>query len=596
MQKLLLVIVALIFSLSAVLSQKTISITDLGYEQGSRRNVVPFVNEAIKQCATDESVTIIFPKGRYDFWQDFSSRSRFSVGIDMDSLTNVTVDGAGSEFIFHGNMQVVRMNNCENIELKNFSVDWDQPFMYQGQYLNVTDDYIELTFDDEYRYVIENERFFLTGEGWKATPTGYFDLFDRDTKEIIYKTHDANNNLLFTSKAEEIAPGIVRFYGTPNIRPPKGTYTVLMAGTYMTLGIGITYSKDIYLKDITIYHALSHGVYANRTENLTMENTSTTINEKKGRVFSVIADASHFPNNKGLIKVINCAHTGAMDDFINVYGVYAVIDSTGNDWVIASNVRGNVAPGEEVWFVNDQYQRSSEIFVIKTADRLSERIFKFTFDKPLPKDISKGCKVENKTWTAGVEIRNCKILKHHRARGILVSTPQKVIIEDNYFNTAGAAILIEGDMDIWYSSGGTTDVTIRNNIFDNCLTSGRITDNRWEWGDAIIAIEPFFRPKDEKAEPYHWNIRIENNIFKTFDIPLVRAISAGGLVFRNNEIIRSYAYDPCLMQKTSFSLDGCRNVVISGNKIDNQYVTRTIEAQNMRKSEINAVGFSLNFK
>jgi hypothetical protein len=173
--------------------------------------------------------------------------------------------------------------------------------------------------------------------------------------------------------------------------------------------------------------------------------------------------------------------------------------------------------------------------------------------------------MENKTWTPEVEIQKCRILKQHRARGILVTTPKKVVIEDNYFRTAGTAILIEGDMDHSYESGANRDVTIRNNVFEDCLTSGSITGDRWELGEAIITITPSHRPQDERSVPYHQNIRIENNVIKTFDIPLVHARSVGGLTFKNNEIIRTYTFQPYAWQKSSFLLDGCRDVQISGN-------------------------------
>lgn len=593
-------ILALIFNISEAIclpQSKTISIRDLGYEPGSRRNVIPFIKEALKQCESGDAVTIVFPKGRYDFWQDFSAlSSRFSIGFPMENLKNVVIDGDSSEFIFHGNMQIASISKCENITLKNFTVDWDFPFIYEGRYLNSTDEYIELEFDKtQYRYVIEDGKFFLTGEGWKAIPTGYFDLFDRDTKEILYKTHDGNNAQLITSKAEELSPGIVRFYGKPNIKPPKGTYTAFMAGRYMTTGINITGSKDTHLKDLTIHHALSHAVVGSRSENITMDNANIKINEKKGRVTSIIADNSHFLDCKGLIKIINCAHTGAHDDFINVHGTYSKMDSIiGDNIVITSRLNGET--GDEVWFVNPAYCQRSEARIIKSVERLGNRRAKITFESPLPKGIKAGDYMENKTWTPELEIRNCRILKQHRARGILVTTPKKVVIEDNYFRTAGTAILIEGDMDHWFESGANRDVTIRNNVFDNCLTSGCITGDRWEWGEGIITITPSHRPHDDKTEPYHQNIRIENNIFKTFDVPLIHARSVKGLYFRNNEIIRTYAFEPYLWQKSSFLLDGCRDVVITGNKIHNEYVTRTIVAEHMKRSDIKTEGFSLTLK
>jgi hypothetical protein len=619
--KIILLMIVLLFCYAETKSfaqQKTITITGLGYVPGSRRNVVPIIKEALKQCESGD--TIVFPRGRYDFWQDLTTTtnnhsrtddlsifevgiypeiftSRFSTGLPLENLKNVVIDGDSSEFIFHGAMQIANIEGSENIVLKNFSADWDFPYMFEGRYLDATDNYIELEFDiNQYRYVIENERFFLTGEGWKDEPTGYCVLFDRDTKEILYKTNGGNNSHLFNSKAVEIMPGVVRFYGKPNTKPPKGTYTNLMASRHIAMGITINNSKDVYLKDITIYHALGIGVTGSRTENITMDNTNMKINEKKGRVTSILADASHFSGCKGLIKVINCAHTGTMDDFINVHGAYTKIDSiTGNNSVIAKRAVGE--PGEEIWFVNPVQCQRSEVCVIQSVE-YSDSGSKTAFVSPLPKEVKTGDYMENKTWTAALELRNCSILRQHRAVGIRLSTPKKVVIEDNYFSTARAAILMEGDMSNWFESGANMDVTIRNNVFDNCLTSGcHIGRNVGKfWEKAIITITPSHQPQNDQSEPYHQNIRIENNTFKTFDVPLVHAVSVRGFIFRNNEIIRTYAFEPYLLQKTSFFFNGCRDVIISGNKIHNEYVTRTIEAQHMKRSDIKFEDFSLILK
>jgi polygalacturonase len=249
-----------------------------------------------------------------------------------------------------------------------------------------------------------------------------------------------------------------------------------------------------------------------------------------------------------------------------------------------------VMAGEEIWFVNPVHYQRSEVRVVQSVERFDTGL-KITFTSPLPKEVKKGDFMESKTWTPTLEIRNCSILKQHRARGLLVTTPQKAVIEDNYFRTARTAILVAGDMDYWFESGANLDVTIRNNVFENCLTS---VDNV-NWDEAIITIAPSHLPQNDTVEPYHRNIRIENNIFKTFDVPLVNARSVRGLTFKNNEIIRTCAFEPYLYPKPSFRLDGCRDVTITGNKIHKEYTTRTIEAQCMKSSDIKVEGFSINF-
>ncbi|MPM92013.1 Alpha-1,3-galactosidase B [bioreactor metagenome] len=332
-------------------------------------------------------------------------------------------------------------------------------------------------------------------------------------------------------------------------------------------------------------------MYGELSENITMDNVSVTVNEAKGRVFSSLHDASHFRNCKGVIKVENCSHTGQGDDFINVHGCNIVIQNIVDAKTIEVNTSGRYAlPGDEMWFLDQKLAQRGEVRVVESVDSIyhdSKHVgYRISFTVDLPKGTKINDFVENKTWTASLILRNCKILKKNRARGILVSTPKEVIIENNYFNTAGTAILIEGDIDHWFESGAVTNVKIRNNIFENCLTSGNANGNRGEWGDAVITITPSHRPMDIHTEPYHKNIVIQNNEFKVFDAPLVRARSVRNLQFIDNKIVKTEAYTPYTWQKSAFLLDGCREVLIRKNRIDEKYNTRDILIEHMRKADV----------
>ena len=598
MLKLLIGISLICFSITAF-TQEQILISDFGLIPNDRTNAVVAVRNALKLCVEKDSSVLVFPKGRYDFWPDFTSTNP-TAGFDLENLNNLTIDGNGSEFIFHGKMRIAKLQNCTNIKIQNFSVDWDKPFIAQAIYVQVTDDFVDLKIDQDI-FEIEDGQFYLIGEGWKSKPTGYFTLYDKDKKEILYKTHDWLNQDLFQAKAEEIEHGIVRFYGKAEFKPEPGTYQVMYAGRYITTGIEISECKDTYLKNLTIYHALSNGVYGFRSENITMDNVNMTINEKKGRVYSIVADASHFTNCKGLIKIINCKHTGQGDDFINVHGRNTPIAKVNDEYsIITDRFASSIREGDEIWFINKSTSQRGEVRIVKSSEQIvkqdkSGAISKITFYKPVPKNIIPGDFIENKTWNASLEIQNCEILKKHRARGILVTTPEKVIIENNYFRTAGTAILIEGDTNYWFESGANTNVTIRNNIFEDCLTSGCATGKRGEWGEAIITITPSHHPDNEKSIPYHQNIKIENNTFKTFDVPLLHARSVGNLIFSNNKIIKTYTYKPYAWQKSSFLLDGCRDVIISENIFAKDYATRIINIKHMKKSEVSVDKYS-NFK
>jgi len=589
-EKKLLLVVLIYFSGMTVFAQEQLFITDFGGNPNDGKNTVMSVRKALKACMEKDSSVLIFPKGRYDFWPDFTV-SKETVGIQIEKMKHLTIDGNGSEFVFHGKMQIANIEGCENVTLKNFSVDWDHPFISQVQYVTSTNEYTDMTIDPQ-DYIIDNGHFYLKGEGWKSRPMGYFILFDKDKKEILYKTHDGVNSNLIRGKSEELKPGLIRFYGKPDLKPEQGTYQELFAGTYITTGIQILESKDTYLKDITIYHALSHGIYGVRNENITVDNVNMTVNEKKGRVFSIVADASHFINCKGLIKIINCKHTGQGDDFINIHGTNTPISAVIDTYSV-STIKSvfTMRTGDNIWFVDKKTTQRGEVRTIKSIERMESKdeknpVSKIVFTEPIPKNLIVGDFIENKTWNARVEIRDCQILKRNRARGILVTTPEKVIIENNYFRTAGTAILIEGDTDYWFESGANNDVTIQNNVFEDCLTSGCENGKRGEWGEAIITITPSQHPENEKTEPFHRNIKIINNTFKTFDIPLVHARSVRGLMFNNNNVVKTYTYQPYAWQKSSFLLDGCRDVTISGDTLSKDYSTRLIEIEHMKKTDV----------
>ena len=588
-------LIALLFSFGIynAHAQKRISITEFGSKPNDGKNVIIALRNALKACEGQDSCVLTFPKGRYDFWPDFTS-NRATVGIIMDGLKGVLLDGEGSEFIFHGKMQIASLNKCERTSMRNFSVDWDVPLIAQGTYVEATDDHVDLNIDPKV-YVIEDNLFYLIGEGWKSTPTGYFTMYDKVKRDILYRSHDGDNRDVFIGKAEELKPGLVRFYGKPKIKPEAGTFQSLYAGTYINTGIEIAECKDTYLKNITLYHTLSNGVYGFRSENITMDNVSLTINDKKGRVFSGVADASHFTNCKGLIRIINCKHEGQGDDFVNIRGANSQIATINDEYSVTTGGRNSSTcrEGDEIWFMNKDNSQRGEVRTVKSVERVAGQDqrssgSKVTFTQPIPKEIKAGDFIENKTWNPRVEIKNCTIQKKNRARGILVTTPEKVVIENNLFQTAGTAILIEGDTEYWFESGAHNDLTIRNNVFEDCLTSGCATGGRWEWGEAIITITPSHRPQDEKSFPYHKNIKIENNVFKTFDIPLIHARSVDGLSFSNNEIIRTYTYEPYAWMNSSFRFNGCRQVKISGNTIDKNYATRTILVEHMKNSDVKA--------
>jgi hypothetical protein len=589
----LLLLVLSVFGLPA--AGGIINVKDYGARPGSYENVVPALKLAIEACKNQSDAVLVFPEGRYDFWPDNSNLKKLSpwdkneinVGMCLEKLKNLTMEGNGSEFIFHGKMVPLALTGCENIKLRNFTIDWDRPLISQGVIRDVTDEFIDLSIDKAaYPYVVENGKLFFTGEGWK-TDVVHYCLYDKEKKEIVYLTRDGALGDLFHSKAEEIAPGVVRLYGKSKYKPESGTIVALYAQRE-AVGIGLYHCKNTDLKDLKIYHSMGSGLLAFFCENISMYNVNVEANVKKGRVFSSQADATYFPNCRGLIKIENCKHTGQTDDWANFRGTYTTIVNKSGTSTIEVTYKWSPAigfynQGDKVTFLNPKSLQRSVIKEVKDLHLMESGTTEITFTEPIPDEIIPGYVVKNMTWVPEVEVRNCTIPRKNRARGILLSTPKRAVIENNLFQTAGSAILVEGDIKDWFEAGGVTDFVIRHNVFEDCLSSAE--PGVWNWGEAVICITPSHLPINEKTEPYHRNIRIEDNLFKFYDYPLLYARSVRGLSFKNNRIDFTNSY-PEHGRKVNFFLDGCRETEISGNVFDVNFPGRNIELHHMRLSDV----------
>ena len=567
---------------------RRIRVTDYGAVPDSGEAANGAFARALEACGGHDAV-IVFPRGRYDFHPDPGSEQ--TIAMSLRGARNIVVDGGGSEFVFHGRMKVFHVEDCENVTLRNFSTDWDRPYISQGEFVSVTPQYVDLRIDrSQYPYVIEHGHIRFTGEGWSAgVVDSYMNIYDKATGTIAYRTRDSHTGNIFNGEAEQIAPDVVRFHGSildreVPVRP--GQIITLYHGTYILTGIELCYSRDITLEDITLYHTLSNGVYGYRCENITLHRVSTTPRTEKGRVFSTVADASHFTCCRGRILIDGCAHAGQGDDFMNVRGTYSRIESFKDRRTALIDWRGwTMSATDTLWVVDRETMRRGVELVVRRIDK-RDGGYEVEFTDAVPEGVAEGMFLENKTWTPELIVRNCRFEKKNRARGMLVTTPRRVVIENNYFNTAGAAILIEGDLDHWFESGSHTDLTIRNNRFVNSCTSGCETGDRWEWGEAPITISPSFRPDSPDSPAYHRNITICDNTFECFDAPVLFARSVENLRFERNRLKPTFDYEPFLWQRSTLRLDGCRRVTVRGNRVAKDFPARTIELHHMRRSDL----------
>ncbi|HBB90433.1 MAG TPA: alpha-1,3-galactosidase B [Bacteroidales bacterium] len=584
----------------ALVSPDTLNITTFGLHPDSRINAVPYVQKALDACRDKPGSVIFFPKGRYDFWphqclekvyyeSNTTDNNPRRCAILIEGLSGITVDCGESDFIFHDRMQPFTVDKSSDILIKGVSVDWDIPLTSEAEVIAVAPDYIDIRIDKvESPYVIEKGKLVFVGEGWKSEWWGTME-FTRENRTVAYTTGDRGclGNGWRNYSAEEMKPGLVRLNYAFKRLPERGNYLVLRHNERDHSGMFIVDSRNVMVEDFNMFHNAGLGILAQFSENLTFRKVNSVPNSRKDRILAGHDDGFHFSNCKGQITLDMCRFHGLMDDPVNVHGTSVRIMEKKGDRVLVCKFMHNQSigmiwarAGERVGLIENKSMATLATGIVMTSTVKDLETFEVEFMEPIPEGIEAGDALENLTWTPDVTITG-SAFESNRARGILISTPGKVVIANNLFSSSGSAILIAGDANYWYESGGVKDVLIRDNIFtDECLTS------MYQFCEGVISVYPEIPEPDPSKPCFHRNIRVENNQFNLFDYPVLYARSVDNLSFTGNTLTHSTRYEPWHPRKVSVSLEACKNVIINNNQIDSNVLGKNLRMEKMKKSDL----------
>lgn len=579
-----------------------IYLKDFGLEKTRKKDCVPIINEALKTVTGNQPKVIIFPRGEFHFYPEQTQKRNYfeSNTTDMnprncaflfEGIQNLIIDGKGSRLIFHEQMQPFTFDSCQNVVLRNVTIDWDQPLIAQAKVLKVTDQVIELAINmkESPYWIEEGKLFFNVGktekEAWKGTME-----FDREGHFVVPQTGDSGclgqgwKNYL----AETTIPGIVRLNFPFTRKPAIGNYLVMRHAERIHSGIFIQNSKNIKIENLNLFHATGLGILAQFSEDLTFDGYRAIPNKMKNRYFGGGDDGLQISNCKGQITVTNCEFAGLMDDPINVHGTSVKVVEVQSKRQLKCKFMHHQSvglvwghPGDKISFIENSVMKSIGIGEIESFQRITNDTFSIIFKQDIPKELETNDALENLTWSPDLYVSNTQF-KSCRARGLLVSTPGKVVIENNIFESSGSAILIAGDANNWFESGAVTDVLVQNNIFTElCNTSP------YQFCEGIISVYPEIPVLNENTPSFHKNIRIINNEFHPFDFPVLFARSVNGISFENNKVTRSNLFEPYHSRKYTFSYESCKNISISGNTFSDDVLGKNILLKWTNQQELN---------
>lgn len=545
----------------------------------SADDMTPVVRNAIEEVR-DTHIKLVFAEGTYHFKPDYAFQKYCAVTNHENGLKNiifnlsgfesVEIEGNGAELIFSGQVMPFLFEDCSKVTARDFSIDWDIPFLFQGEVIAVNPeegwrDLKPSTEGFSWKLVNGQVQFPLIDE-FMYSSLGSSLAFEKDPKRVAHGAWDLNSRPKFVERRKG---GVLRFHeqlrqfpevGTIlNSKGPKGENRYAPA-------IHVKSSSNIHMENVVVHHALGMGFLMERTDTATLKNCGVYVKEGSDRVVSATADATHFCNCKGEILMEGCRFEQMLDDGTNVHGTYVEVNRVINDHTIRVELKHFqqlgfefAGPGDEVWLIHQPSPRRTTVNMILSARKLNDRFIELKFRDTLPRRLRAGDLIENKTWNPTFTLRGCTI-QNHRARNIVLKTPLKILIEDNDFSSMMSSIFFRGESFYWFESGNVQDVTIRNNRFNYCAYSGA--------EHAVLNITPRLGQAFRQDEMFDRNIRFENNIIETFDSRIVWADRVDGLVIANNTIKQVKNAEPLYPDAAMFDFRNCRNVELRNNSYE----------------------------
>ena len=549
-------------------TEKVVDIRDF-HKYHRPNDATPMIRAAIDHCKNVKATKLIFPKNSYYFKTDLAVEkyvfmSNNDEGLkrfvfDLTGIENLEIDGQGSKFILNGFLSPFLLENSRNISFKNFSIDYMRTFHNEGKILAADSSGLTVQFSEKFPYKLNYQTLIFTDTAGLVYPWSDLLEFDPVKKETAFMANDfwIGSNV----PVKEIEPGIIKLL-SPDITGTPGNVMVFASAFRLVPAFNISNSASIRFDRIDIFHCGGMGIIAQNSRDIFLNNVRVTPAPGSGRIISITADATHFSNCSGKITIDSCLFENQKDDATNIHGIYSKITKVISPFEIEVALIHRhqfgfeyLKPGVKVEFADAAsivtYAQNS----VKSAEIINKEVTRVTFDKPVSAQTKAGDVIASTMGYPEVLIKN-SVFRGNRARGLLLNSRGKTIVENNIFHVPGAAILFEGDASFWYEQSGVDDVIIRNNTFDNC--------NFGVWGNACIQVGSGISKNVRSKSRYHKNITIEHNTFKIFDPRIINAYSVDGLIFKDNKIEKSEAYKSNFPSSKSFVVDDCWNVDIDG--------------------------------
>lgn len=411
--------------------------------------------------------------------------------LHLKKLSGVVIDCNGSEIITRKASQAIQITECENVVLKNLSIDCQTLPFTQGTIVDM---------DREHRMWWEVE--IMEGYPMESLLTAMPDriqVFDPATLTLRKNLYTYWRGTF----ASVICVGDRRFRFTKKNFNADSNEQV---GDYLTMtleseagtrphSIVMYRSKKVHLENVTIWSGNCFGFFedqceANSYHRCVIDRKMNDPHVSFPRLRAINADAFHSKAAVVGPTVTNCIFRYHADDCIAINtSFYKVMTAEGTTVDVVSPVSQlKMKPGDTLRFVKFDGSIAGESVLLKmeTATDFSRQDldavnskYHFTVDKRKHSDVTRltlssrvdvdnGGVVSSLTRGGnGFVIRN-NILGHTRARGILIKASDGVVENNEVVGCELGGIVLAPEL-VWLEAGFSHNVLVQNNRIIDCM-------------------------------------------------------------------------------------------------------------------------------
>lgn len=506
---------------------------------------------AFRTVQTNSEKVIKIPKGRYNLRANGNPNNPnmlFSVA-HMDGLR---IRGPGAELMMSGTGGIFTFAECQNIVVEGLTVDWERPPFSQGTVIATASNYFD----------VEIEKKFPVKGG---EPVGAFMSYHPDTRlpdGLGMDVYDA------VERTELLRPQVLRVRLKRNIPVPVGTLLVLRHQVYGPGVFRFHRCGDVRVSDVTVFTTAGMALVGGVSTNISLKRFNVLLRPGSGRMMSATADATHFSGCKGTLTLEDCIFEGMGDDGLNVKsGVYLIVNERVDDRTVLCqhNLKGPDLPDAgdviELYHPDTLLPFSTNRVRSARIDAGSQNVHRVTFESPLPAEFRVGDALGNASRIAKLRMRRCTV-RANRARGVLCQTRDAVIEDCTFRNCTGPGVLVMTELVHFHESIGTRNVTVRNNLFENC-NQGAAT------AEAALATLAWLKNFTYPPQPgVHRDVRFEGNRIIGTANSAIFAVGVDGLTIRSNVIRQACLKARNQDGRSAIRVMNCARVDIVGNDID----------------------------